>query len=72
MRLFIPTIYLICGIDFSFWRTGDSYLCERQLNNCSCVTNVGGWVIDLSPLDKEAHGESAFSVSGYSPDIIFK
>ena len=50
--------------------TSDAYSCERQLNNCSCVTNVNDWIIDLSPLDNEAHNRSLFSVDG--PDVIYE
>ena len=49
---------------------GDAYSCKRQLNNCSCVTNVGDWIIDLSPLDNEAHNRPLFSVDG--PDVIYE
>ena len=34
-----------------FAKSVSSFRCVQRLNSCSCVTNVYGWIFDLSPLE---------------------
>ena len=62
MRSLLLTVFIIWGIELVVLMRGDAYSCEKQLSNCSCVTDVDGWILDLSPLDSETNGGSPFSV----------
>ena len=38
--------------------------CVRQLDSCSCETDVDGWILDLSPLDNQKHNRNLFHAAG--------
>ena len=65
MRSLISAVFIICGIKLIFLIRVNAYSCKRQLSNCSCVTDVDGWILNLSPLDSETNGGLPFSVVKY-------
>lgn len=64
-------IFLIVGFELGSWMSANAYSCSQQLNACSCVTDVGGWLLDLSPLDQLAQGLPPLSVNDSSSDIYY-
>ncbi len=49
----------------------NSYGCNRKLNSCSCETDRGGWILDLSPLDTAHLGRPAFTITNFTIGATF-
>lgn len=53
-------------------KSAESFKCTRQINSCSCVTNLGSQVFDLSPLDTGGSSAKLSATDPNSPNRLFE